>query len=112
MTNTEERSMQDRFTGAYNDIEDHMRRSVNGPNSDAPGRFRALLTEYARKRGRHLRDSQLRILETLSELRNMLAHNKYLNGLPIAEPSVQAVEAIEQVRDELLHPSPVLAVLK
>lgn len=112
MTITDELSLRDRFMGAFIDIEDHMREKVHGPRGEAPGRFRALLETYAEKRGRHLRESQRRTLVTLSELRNLLAHNKYVDGLPVAEPSMQAVEAIEKVRDELFHPSPVLAALE
>lgn len=104
-------SLRDRFMGAFIDIEDHMKRLVHGPRNDAPGRFRALLEEFTKRARRHLPLSHERTLITLSELRNLLAHNKYVDGAPVAEPSLQAVQAIEKVRDELLHPRTVLSVL-
>jgi CBS domain-containing protein len=111
MTSMVQPSDRDRFMGAFIDIEDHMKEKVYGPKSEAPGRFRQLLESYASRHSRHLLDSQYKTLVTLSELRNLLAHNKYVEGLPVAVPSPHAVAAVEAIRDDLRSPSPVLAVL-
>lgn len=104
-------SLSSRFMAAFIDIEDHMRQSVYGAKIEAPGRFRALLEEFTTRARRHLSFKHERTLITLSELRNLLVHNKYFDGVPVAEPSMQAVQAIERIRDELLRPRTVLSVL-
>lgn len=97
-------SLTQRFMGAFIAIETLMSKSVHGPRNQTPGRFRALLDAYIDKHGRNLRPSQMQDLVTLSELRNLLAHNNYVRGLPVAEPSLQAVEAIEKILQRTAEP--------
>ena len=101
----------DLFMSAFNDIEAHLKRSLYGGRDGAPG-FRRMLDEYQQKRARHLRPRQYDALLLLSDLRNTLTHGQRLNDEPLAEPTEAAVEAVRRLRDEMLHPATVLAVLK
>src|SRR5690606_37338215 len=48
----------------------------------------------------------------LSELRNTLTHGQRVNNYPLAEPTDAAVAAIRRLRNEMLNPPMVLAILK
>ena len=94
-----------RFLSAFNDIESHFRASidVNGALT-----FTALTQKYV-DRHRPIRP-QRDALAAFALLRNAIAHGRYYNGQPIAEPVEQVVLQIEQLRDQLRQPPTALSV--
>jgi predicted transcriptional regulator len=99
------------FMAAFNDIEAHLKGGLYGGRDGAPG-FRRMLDEFKRKHARRLRQRQYDELILLSELRNTLTHGQRLNNYPLAEPTDAAVAAIRRLRNEILNPPLVLAILK
>lgn len=88
----------ERFISAYNALDFHLESALGAePHSS----FRSLVDLYA-KRHRWWRDAeQLRIF---AGLRNVIVHDKVEPYQYICIPARETVEAIEAIRDRLLHP--------
>lgn len=96
-----------RFMSAFNEIENHFR--LTYPNGDEQIPFTKMAKDYAERH--HIR-FDLPALHAFANLRNTLVHSNYYGGKPIAEPVPDIVEAIETLRDAILNPPKVLAVLQ
>ena len=103
-------STRDRFMAAFTEVEDFLRRSTGG--QDRGQGFRKALTNFRKRQPRRLSARQFETLESLAELRNFVVHERYLQGGPLAEPSLAATTVLEGLRDELINPKSALAGLR
>lgn len=100
------------FMSAFNAVEAHFQRTLYPKRESGFPGFRALLNEY-QDRGKHAMPRQTADhLQVLAELRNALAHGQSHNDQRLAEPTATAVAEMRRVRDLLLKPPTVIAVLK
>jgi len=97
----------DRFIKAFNDIEFHFK-SATGAKPSA--RFAEVARTYASQK--KLPAAQLDALLSFGMLRNAIAHGRYYNDRPIAEPVSEVVEEIEHLRKQVMTPRRVLEVLE
>lgn len=94
------------FFAAFNDIEQHLRSRLNAKNSDSFWWMADRAVE------RHiLSGKQAETLKDYSNLRNAIAHGRYYDGDPIAEPHPRVVESIEGLRDLLINPPTAFTIL-
>jgi CBS domain-containing protein len=91
---------------AFNDIEDLFRRTLR---ADAHTEFSALTNRYAERKW--LTRDQRDALTAYASLRNAIAHGRYFNGRPIADPVPEVVEGIERLRDLLERPPKALSAV-
>lgn len=94
------------FLAAFNDIEAHLRDTLNARKSDS---FRWMVGQ-ARKQ-HLLSEGFAEELQEFAELRNAISHGPYRNYRPIAEPLPETVETIEFIRDSLRNPPTAMSVL-
>ncbi|MBB3677327.1 CBS domain-containing protein [Modestobacter versicolor] len=94
------------FLGLFNEVEQHLRSSLGRADHES---FSSLASAYAERT--RLPRSVLRDLGTFAELRNVISHQRYYDGRPIADPAPGVLEHLGQVRDLLLRPPTVLSVL-
>ena len=88
----------ERFISAFNAIDFHLQ-ALLGESERAS--FRGLVDVYA-KRHRWWRDAET--LRVFASLRNVIVHDKVVPYENVCVPTRQTVEAIEAIRDRLLHP--------
>lgn len=95
-----------RFLAAFNEIEDHFRSALG---VDDHAEFVSMAREYAasHRLPKEYRDE----LSAFASLRNAIVHGRYYGGRPIAEPVAEVVDQIERLRDRIVAPPTVLAVL-
>ena len=86
-----------RFLAAFNDIEDHMRSSLQ---ADQHVEFIRLARDFANRK--HLTQRSVTPSVPSASLRNAISHGRYFDGRPIAEPVKEVVEQIERLRDQAL----------
>jgi len=96
----------ERFTAAFNDIEDEFRRALN-PGKYA--RFMEMARAYAGQH--HLPAAQRDALQTFASLRNAISHGRWHDGQPIAEPNEAIVREIEQLREQVISPPKAVSFL-
>lgn len=96
----------ERFTAAFNDIEDEFRR-VLGRDTFTP--FVRMARMYADRQ--HLPPAQLDALQAFAALRNAISHARFYGGQPIAEPVEAVVTEIEWLRDQIRSPREALSIL-
>lgn len=97
----------DRFIKAFNDIEIHFKSAAGAKPS---ARFAEVARTCAKQN--KLPAAQLDALLSFGMLRNAIAHGRYYNGRPIAEPVSEVVEEIERLRKQVMTPRKVLEVLE
>ena len=95
-----------RFMIAFNDIEDHFRKTLG---ADSHVEFIQLARNYADRA--RLTRPQRDALVTFAALRNAISHGRYYDGRPIAEPVEEVVAQIEHLRDQIKRPPTALGVL-
>lgn len=95
-----------RFLSSFNDIEDHFR-SALGADTHEP--FTTLARRYADKT--RIPRAQREALYAFAALRNAIAHGRYYDGQPIAEPNVAVVRQIEALRDQVRTPPTALSAV-
>ena len=95
------------FLAAFNDIEQHLRSTLNAKNSDS---FWWLVDKA---RDKHfLSGKQAEALKDFSNLRNAIAHGRYFDSEPIAEPHEAVLRQMSALRDILLTPPDTLRILQ
>lgn len=95
-----------RFITAFNEIESHFRTAFG---VDEHVEFGKLVRDYVATR--HLPLKHQDALLAFARLRNAISHEPYRNGRPIADPRLDVVEQIEQLRDLYFKPPIALSVL-
>lgn len=94
------------FLAAFNDIEDHLRETLNAKRSDS---FKWMVGLAEKK---HLISApHAEQLRDYAELRNAISHGTYEGLTPIADPLASTVESIRAIRDLILDPPLALSVL-
>jgi len=101
---SQEPTLAARFMSSFNDIEDHFRSALR---ADYHEPFTALARRYADKT--RTPRAQREALSAFAALRNAIAHGRYHDGQPIAEPNVAVVRQIEALRDQVLTPPSALS---
>lgn len=96
-----------RFIDAFNGIETYLKSVMQAKQG---ARFVELTRAYAK--AHKLPSEQLDALLTFASLRNAIAHGRYYDGQPIAEPVPEVVDEIEKLRKQLTSPPRVLEVLE
>jgi CBS domain-containing protein len=94
------------FMAAFNEIENLLRHTLD---EDTHTEFSALSREYADKK--RLTRGQRDALSAFGALRNAIAHGRYFDGRPIADPVPEIVVEIERLRDLLLRPPSAMSVI-
>jgi hypothetical protein len=94
------------FLDLFTEIEQHLRTVLGRAEHES---FAGLAGAYAERV--RLPRSVLRDLGTFADLRNVISHQRYYDGRPIADPAPGVIEHIQQIRDLLLRPPTVLAAL-
>jgi hypothetical protein len=89
----------DRFMGAYNAIESHLRKALS---VDGGRTMNSLLTP-AMDQGL-LTPQQRQVLDPLVKLRNAISHGPYRNGRRVADPVEEVVEEIERLHWQVFTP--------
>ncbi|MBW4818840.1 CBS domain-containing protein [Rhodococcus qingshengii] len=89
----------DRFINAFNEIETHMRRRLQVDDGVS---FVELVVKS--QQARRLSASDVEALRAFAKLRNAIQHSRYYDGKPIAEPVLEIVERIENVRQRIINP--------
>lgn len=97
----------DRFLAAFNGIETYLRSTMQAKQGTP---FIELARAHAR--AQKLPSEQLDALRTFASLRNAIAHGRYYDGQPIAEPAPKVVDEIEKLLMQLTSPPRVLEVLE
>jgi hypothetical protein len=100
-------SLGGRFIAAFNDIEAHLRATL-GEDVNTPF-AKMVRTSFDKRR---LTVEQRDALLDFAELRNVISHSRYLAGKPMADPLVEAVQQIAQIRDSLCSPTRALDALE
>ena len=95
-----------RFVAAFNDIEDHFRRSLA---AEEYVDFGTMARRYADKY--HLPMAHRDALSAYASLRNAITHSRYYNGQPIADPVLDVVTGIERLRDFIRRPPTALSAI-
>jgi len=94
------------FIDLFNEIEKHFRTALGRSDRES---FTSMASAYVERE--RLPRSIARDLGTFADLRNVISHNRYYDSRPIAEPTPGVVTHLRQIRDTLLSPPTVLAVL-
>lgn len=94
------------FLAAFNDIESHLRASLNARNSDG---FTWMVRLAAKKN--LVTEQQSRTLQEFAELRNAIVHGDFEHGLAIADPRPDTIREIELIRDSLIRPALAIDIL-
>ena len=94
------------FFGAFNDIEQHLRSRLQAKNSDA---FWWLVDRAFDKH--MLNKRQAEMLKDYAKLRNAIAHGRYFDGEPIAQPHPQVVDNMVAIARVLTDPPTALEVV-
>lgn len=95
-----------RFLAAFNNIENHLRTSLN---AETYVEFTQLARRYAEKK--QLPAQHLSALLAFASLRNAISHSRYYGGRPIAEPVEEVVAEIERLWTQISAPPLALTVL-
>lgn len=95
------------FLDAFSDIEKVLR-SKAGSGVERP--FGALVGELSRTET--LVRQHASALRAFASLRNAISHERYRQGLPIAIPNPELVEAIERIRDQFANPPKIGALVQ
>ncbi len=95
-----------RFISAFNEIEDHLRRSLA---VEEYVEFSTLARRYADKK--KLPMAHRDALSAYSSLRNAITHSRYYHGRPIADPVPDVVIGIERLRDFITRPPTALSAI-
>ena len=106
-------SRAERFLNAYSDVEAYLRKAMG----DVEWQRMPELLATAEQR-RVVFPGEVATLLRIAQLRNAIQHARTFGGRPIADPRIEIVRVIEQIRERLLRPpaaatfatSPVLSV--
>lgn len=96
-----------RFITAFNEIEKHFRAELGDKK-------RLGFAELARRYvvAKDLPVQHQTALLAFARLRNAISHELYRDGLPVADPRLDIVEQIEQLRNLYLTPRTVMSILE
>lgn len=95
------------FLAAFNDIETHLRITLDAKRSDS---FWWMVDRAVDKHLLSRRQGE--VLKDYGNLRNAISHGRYHDGEPIAEPHPVVVEDIEMLRGILMDPPVALSILQ
>lgn len=102
----ENTSLSERFLAAYNELDEHMRRTM-GQDNNMSHSYMVRDMAHKSKFFAHFKEDLL----WYADLRNVLVHNPYIkNADPIAEPHIKIVEKYEMIKDSVIHPPRALTV--
>lgn len=96
-----------RFITAFNDVENHFRAEIGAKKHVG---FAELARRYVA--ANDLPVQHQTALLAFARLRNAISHELYRDGLPVADPRLDLVEQIEQLRNLYLTPRTALNILE
>lgn len=102
----------DLFMSAFNDVEAHLKSVVYGGKDVGDVGFVKTLDSFRTRRSRDLSPKQYDKLRVLAKVRNSLTHERHFNDRRLAVPTDTAIAAMRRIRDRLLDPPTVIAVLR
>lgn len=103
---TSSASLGAQFLGTFNEIEGHLRDSLQC-GDHVP--FGDMVRTYADQH--RLPREHVKALNVFASLRNAISHQNYYGGRPIAEPVAEVVDQIVQLKDQILRPPMALTCL-
>lgn len=100
------------FLDMFNELEDHLRaEAVSAGVLDIGGYKGASQLARELHKHRRLHDDEYEAIDAFVDLRNALAHNRYRNGRPIADPLPETIDSLRQLVDQLRDPMTLGAVI-